>query len=1060
MSSENDFSFALSMDAAIDTADPVPVELCATCQRIGLPILPLRAAYAPRPLETQALPLTRDSEVRAVRLHTDQPRTLRRGFLYVLLDRRVWHAYQITPEGVLRQFPAYQTPLEEPRPLTEICIMDDHDIPAAFLNIDADKYSTALLAIANDPWPPAVLDRYLQGGVVDGMRLEDRFYELDLKAARDDPASVGIAMTPNEMGIYHVLEYAQSITGDFRSVHGFYTRNHRLRALMGHVRTVTQQYKLPNGVLALVLPDPIGMVQELNAQRMLRYEAMQAWRAEPQRNFEFFTSEALLGIRNVQLEKAKERAIKDAEAAVENQRQYNARPQSYRAPLPELDLEKEKQRRTVEEQADAIERLKGRYDEEARSTFEKNYTRTMEHWQRIIDIVAEPYVKHHDGAAFRLAGKHDYSVTSTDSVAAFILMNRMCIAGSVTDRYTRELWKRQLESLKTEYYQALTGRDKIWQEQLADDLIDGEQTRSYHAIKTFITTDAGKELMVAPIQDAIGDLLAAGAAASYALGDELSKQARALVGNLHREALLRYSGVQVTQFTVSLKIGEYLTLLNEVLYEGTERFITQLDEQFRNPAKRKVRAMLLKGAFTPALASGHATLIDIKVWTMESAEELQARLGKLSSDVGAGVDDVFRHVSIDPTALKGSMADYARHISVNAETARLMVRDSLRSLHSAGKTTGPGKFTMGLAMGSLYFQVDALTKSYENMLRTVGDGQAEAVAAVMSASVGVIGAGVESVGAAIQIVRPDLTVKVVGLAGRETTVALGYRIVQWGGALVALASAVEGGQFVLAAERAKAVGDNAAVIAYRGSALAALFSSGAGIIGSLVPSAVALFPLSIAVLLGLVAYGAAVLAKKLESDALELWARYSLWGIPQKHRRWMTPEDMDTAIGVLNAAWLGVTADASLNVNAERTGGIPVGDAVPAGLFLDYNIVLPGYVSGTSRYEWALQVYRTGQAPGETIAHGVTGGTNEPLPPPVSWKNPGYRPETTVPLIQNDAGSGTLEIRGSISFFGTLEVRALQLEVSYWPDKNDEGGVARLIVKEDKIGGVVKWDFL
>ena len=149
--------------------------------------------------------------------------------------------------------PPYQTSREEPLPLSMACIKHDHDIPASFINFDTKKYTTAWLAIANDPWPKHVLTRYLRGGTVDGMSLEERFYKLDLKTAREDPASIGLAMTEHELQMEKVLEYAQPMAGDFYSVHGFYGRNHRLNALRNHVRTVIQREKLPNGVLALSL---------------------------------------------------------------------------------------------------------------------------------------------------------------------------------------------------------------------------------------------------------------------------------------------------------------------------------------------------------------------------------------------------------------------------------------------------------------------------------------------------------------------------------------------------------------------------------------------------------------------------------------------------------------------------------------------------------------------------------------------------------------------------------------------------------------------------------------
>ncbi|MDR0279380.1 MAG: hypothetical protein LBJ37_15990 [Paucimonas sp.] len=1065
MTFDPSFIFGLDLDASTREADPLSTGGCRLCERQGLPILPLRAAYAPEPWHTQALPLTRGSEVKAVRMHVGQPRTLRRGFLYVLLDRREWQAYQITPEGMLRQFSPYEIPRQEPIPIPLRCIRADHDMPAAFINIDTDKFSTAWLAIANDPWPETVLDAYLSDGVSGGRKFSERFYKLDLKTARDDPASVGFAMTEHNLQTEKILEYAQSIAGDFRSVHGFYGRNQRLGAFSAHIRTVIQREKLANGVLALVLPDPIGMVQELNAQRLHHYQAMQAWRAEPQRNFEFFTSQALLGIRDVQLDRAQQRAIKDAEEAVAANLKYHASPQFYRSPLPLLDLEEEKRRRIADEQDDARERLSDRYDEPARKKFEDHYLKTLAHWRRIIDDVATLYAEHHDGPAFRMAAVHDYGIASTESIKAFIRMLAMCQAGGPTDFVegdtpgpTQGLWKKQLEDRDSLYYQALLAKDKQLHEQLTDDLLEGERTRVFHSIKTLIATDQGKQFMVEPVQNAIGDLLAAGATASYALGNKLSNEVKALVGHLHREALLRFNGVQVTQVTISLKVGEYLTLLNEVLYEGTERVIATLDEQFRKPAHQKVRAMLLKGQFTPALASSHAKLIDIKVWTLESAESLQSRLDTLRVGMGDGIGDALRHVSIGSTALKGSMADLARHLSVKAEAARLLARDSMRSMRNAAKATGNGKMNLALALGSLWFQQDALLRSYEGLLKSVGDGDAEAAAAVMSASVGVMGAGVEVVGATIHILRPDLTTRVVGAAGKLEPLAAGARIVQYGGALVALASAVEGVQYALAAGRAGTVGDKSARTFYGVASGVAMLSAGGGVVGSLAPAAAALLPLSIAVLFGLAAYSLAVWAKKLESDSVELWARRSLWGLPEEHRLWMGPENMDMAAGALNAALLGLTADAAMNINAEQTGGIPIGDAVPAGIFLDYKIVLPGYKADASNYEWVLQVFRVGAPSGEIIARGREGGVNEPLPAPA--KNPDYHPETSAPEVRYDAEAETLEIKGSISFFGKLAVQALELEVSYWPDKSDEAGVARLIVKEDKISTWRGWSFI
>ncbi|MBF8795760.1 hypothetical protein IRZ70_23385 [Pseudomonas monteilii] len=50
-----------------------------------------------------------------------------------------------------------------------------------------------------------------------------------------------------------------------------------------------------------------------------------------------------------------------------------------------------------------------------------------------------------------------------------------------------------------------------------------------------------------------------------------------MIGHVHSAALLRYAGQHVTQVIVSLRLGEYLSLLNEALQERTDAFLGQLD---------------------------------------------------------------------------------------------------------------------------------------------------------------------------------------------------------------------------------------------------------------------------------------------------------------------------------------------------------------------------------------------------------------------------------------------------------------------------------------------------
>ncbi|MFW3898820.1 hypothetical protein ACKLLE_22005, partial [Pseudomonas bharatica] len=247
--------------------------------------------------------------------------------------------------------------------------------------------------------------------------------------------------------------------------------------------------------------------------------------------------------------------------------------------------------------------------------------------------------------------------------------------------------------------------------------------------------------------------------------------------------------------------------------------------------------------------------------------------------------------------------------------------------------------------------------------------------------------------------------------------------------------------------RAYGVGDKSASVAYKRAALFAAGSSVAGIWGALGVTGVLLGPLAVAVVLGLVAFGFAVSAKNKESQPLELWARHSRWGLPVEHRRWTDWQNIDTAIGALNAAVLGLTADLAVTYRVHRPApGVP-----GEGGSIDYRFVLPGYAADKSRYEWSLRAYRPTEPSGGIVAGGGSGGTDAPAP------TPGYEPKTSAPTIHHDIESKTFEIRGAISYWGVLDFHALELEVSYWPDKNDEFGIARFIVKEDKIPGPAKW---
>ncbi|MDH1525383.1 toxin VasX, partial [Achromobacter mucicolens] len=83
-------SISKTLTQARRQAAPNPTGTCSACERTGLPILPLRPAIMP---VTGGLKqhgaLSHESIQTALRV-------LRQGYVYVLLDKEIWHAYQVT----------------------------------------------------------------------------------------------------------------------------------------------------------------------------------------------------------------------------------------------------------------------------------------------------------------------------------------------------------------------------------------------------------------------------------------------------------------------------------------------------------------------------------------------------------------------------------------------------------------------------------------------------------------------------------------------------------------------------------------------------------------------------------------------------------------------------------------------------------------------------------------------------------------------------------------------------------------------------------------------------
>ncbi|MBV4507959.1 hypothetical protein HU751_024295 [Pseudomonas sp. BW13M1] len=347
-----------------------------------------------------------------------------------------------------------------------------------------------------------------------------------------------------------------------------------------------------------------------------------------------------------------------------------------------------------------------------------------------------------------------------------------------------------------------------------------------------------------------------------------------------------------------------------------------------------------------------------------------------------------------------------------------------------------------LSLGGLWFQQDSLRRNHDALSAIPGNAETEALAAVWSSSIGVLGLSIEATGKAIEILRPARAAVTAG-----STLMQGTQLVRYGGAIAAVAGIADGANYLLAAQRAASQEDKPSKYFYTAAGFISLLSAGAGI-STLIFGSGFLGPVGIALALSLTAYTLATIAKKNESSPLEIWARQSRWGLPASHREWQAAEDNDNAIGALNAALLGITAHASIDITFKETHPpktiepfVTLRDSfsVPLETRLNYTITIPNFVHGQAKYEWTLVVYSPGRNTVPTVYSGDSDKEKTEL-----YENTGN------PDDSSQQGK-TLRIEGSTSTANSKTIDAFELTVSYWPNKNDSTNLARLVKKQDKL---------
>ncbi|WP_095117172.1 T6SS effector BTH_I2691 family protein [Pseudomonas sp. Irchel 3F3] len=1062
----------LSQRIAIAAAETgLPHDQCMSCERQGLPILPLRRALVPdaRPGCVTTV---------AGSLHVTAKmglRTLRMGYLYVLLDQQVWHAYEVSEQGHLRRFNPYEPSDGLPASLPEKCVNENHDIPSAFLNIDTDRYGTAWLAFSSDAWPVSVLNAYKKGQAP-----AHRFEGVDLTQARNNPELLGIAMTPDNLQVdKEVFEYAQRGCSPFDSAHGFHSRWLRRFAMRGYLVNAMTRHTLENGVLAVVLDDTVGLIQEFNHQRLNWVVKRQLWREDPMRAYQLQTSQILQAIRATQREWAAQKVP-------------SLEPMAGRGPFVPVDPTVERPRMVEQAMKDSDDKLEQRYHEPQRAAFQAGYDQQEAEFQRFIDKDARAYAALFDTPMFKVAEQYDYDGDHRESGVAYAKTMALCLGGGITEAIvpgaapaagtSETLWLKWLEDPDSPPYRALLMRDRTLLAGLlpsfsaAETINWNDSDKLYSMLSKIIASDDAGLRMRNTLKQAIAETQGALNAASQRLSPNLPPGIQTAVRHLNSATQFLYNGVHLIELEVKMKLGEYYALqsahLRELQHKANASIAEARDRMHRNIADidihstkawNKVRPIIQHGLMSLAVLDPRFTntMISVSVWVEGTAADVQGRLFEEANMKVTQASSLAQRTLVEVSVAAGTLESNARKVlqgmRITSQQAAQLVRTGFSGLRGAA-----GSWELLLAIGGLYLQHDALSRNQEKAEAEIGPKAYEAKLALQGSQLGLLGGQLEVVGLVLRS-----TAGRMGGAWTKAAVATGGALIRLGAVVSSVAGFIEAAQAISSAKRATAAGDSVAMAYFYFSA--ATFGTGAIFFAGAVFNASLLGPLGIAVILVLLAYTASKQAERNESDLLERWARRCCFGkadeTPIIH--WDTPEYADIAFAELNAATLGMQAklhfESSLitNPTVPRIGGL-VGLEVEHKL--KFQIVLPKYRENDSAYSWSLIVHRHGDGDfpefsgGEILVGEECHAYSSAVSQSVNYSEfssprlPDYKSDIAFEkklhiAVAGDQELTSLEISGVVELLPTIgshSVVAATLLVMFWPDRTRDSAYAEV----------------
>jgi len=982
---------------------------CKACERKGIPIFPLRVAAVPKGLlNSNWQPNVPDQGVDLQGGEFKYAlRTLRAGYLYVLLDNVVWQGYEVTDEGHLRQF----TPLAMPegesiRPLTRVCRTQNHEIVAGFINID-EKCQHAALAFSSDPWSKEVLQAYANGKCP-----ETRFTHIDVSALKANPANVPAARIMDsslvmlkqnvaEFAVNHLPNIGDMENGISGGAHGFYPRMDRNKqnALSDHISRMENQYECKN-ITAVVLNDAVGVVQELNIGRLQLIEAYQAQIGKPEILHKHFISEAIARY----MRSLEEVITKNSEARYE--RPSSGYPMAFNEVMSKENVAK----LSFNEQ---YERLKKSYNEADRAAFAAQYKLNADYWKRRIKAVGGDLAIWYQSRKWLDVIKDDYAPERyPTSWAKQFATITACIQGGATDQEMDNVWKEWIKLPNSPAYAGLLVNQPSALESLYN------SGANYSNLKTFAGSDEIGNYLKSPwIQNAIAARLTALSGSASRVMLKLDDTARAGYSHMVEGSIYATTGYQPILFKIETVVGKAqqyireLGLLSPAMVENKTPFAAIS----RGGATSATEALM-------AITDKHLLERPVTLY-LSSLKSLEEQRIPLNKHAGTNPEKVAVEPLGNPKQIprfKGvNVADIVFDTDINRVNIEKVMKERA-SRYASGNGLG-----IILSAGMLCLQLNDWNTNAKNLKNAIGDDMDLRLKyyinrlMVLSASAEIAGFG-----------------RMLALKNNAETLGANYvhPLIKAGGVIAGVSSIVDGVRIAILSQNASKAGDEEAATLYGLAALVTITGGSISTVGAVLGLFTLFGPTGIGAFLILSGTLIALQADQLRSTAFEVWLRRCCFGIPRHQDvRWYANnlEDLKDALTAFNAIVNGMVAEVGFgglyDIQGTHYTKLAIHLSFPAGK----EATSAWELRLTAGAENTLMLAETHNIPAKA--------DNRQQAPASTFLSQDY---------QRSVQDNTLDIRAEI-WVNENRYKNATLEINYWPDKNDQHYQQSLLVKAE-----------